>query len=252
MPRHQRIRSETGIYHVMLRGINKRAIFGDDEDYYVFIKTLKRYKTVGGYRIFAYCLMSNHLHLLLKVECEELGVIFKRIAGSYVYWYNLKYGRIGHLFQDRFKSEPVEDDRYFLTVLRYIHRNPIDAGICEKIGDYPFSSYKEIVGGISDLTDTDYIRGIIGKDEFIRFCNVKSDDKCLEIESVSRLSDASAMKIMEKESGCKNAAEFQGLNADKRGRYINELKENGLSLRQINRLTGVSFRQISGSGGRFC
>ena len=102
----------------MLRGINHQLIFEEDEDMQRFIDTLKRYKDECGYSLYAYCLMGNHIHILLKEENEEISSILKRIAGSYVYWYNWKYGRSGHLFQDRFKSEPVEDDAYFLTVLR--------------------------------------------------------------------------------------------------------------------------------------
>ena len=120
MPRQARRKSKSGIYHVMLRGINKQVIFEDEEDSLKFLETLKNYKAISGYKIFAYCLMSNHIHLLLKVEKENLDLIIKRIAGSYVYWYNWKYHRSGHLFQDRFKSEPVEDDMYFLTVIRYM------------------------------------------------------------------------------------------------------------------------------------
>ena len=118
MPRQARKRSSSGIYHIMLRGINRQIIFEDREDYQRFFDTLKKYKAVSGYTIYAYCLMSNHVHILLKAGHEDLDLIIKRIAGSYVYWYNWKYGRVGHLFQDRFKSEPIETDEYFLTVLR--------------------------------------------------------------------------------------------------------------------------------------
>lgn len=86
--------------------------------------------------MFAYCLMSNHIHMLIKAEKEEPDLIMKRIACSYVYWYNSKYYRNGHLFQDRFRSEPVETDEYFLTVLRYIHQNPIKAKLVDNIADH--------------------------------------------------------------------------------------------------------------------
>lgn len=109
MPRQARKKSASGIYNIMLRGINQQVIFEDEEDNNKFIETIKTYKAISGYKIYAYCLMSNHVHLLLKVEKEDLDLIIKRIAGSYVYWYNWKYHRRGHLFQDRFKSEPVED-----------------------------------------------------------------------------------------------------------------------------------------------
>jgi len=90
MPRTRRLKSETGIYHVILRGINKQIIFEDDEDHEMFLKTLRQYKTQSQYKLLAYCLMGNHVHLLLKTEKEELGQIFRRIGASYVYWYNHK------------------------------------------------------------------------------------------------------------------------------------------------------------------
>ena len=113
MPRKARRKSESGIYHIILRGINKQIIFGDEEDHDRFLKTIKKYKIVCGYKVYAYCLMSNHVHLLIRVGQEDLDLIIKRIAGSYVYWYNWKYSRTGHLFQDRFRSEPVDSDEIF-------------------------------------------------------------------------------------------------------------------------------------------
>ena len=112
MPREARMKSESGIYHVMMRGINQQLILEDDEDNIKFLRVLKDYKEVCEYKIIAYCLMGNHIHLLIKEEKETLEHIFKRICGKYVYWYNGKYSRVGHLFQDRFKSEPIEDEKY--------------------------------------------------------------------------------------------------------------------------------------------
>jgi len=139
-----------------MRGINRQRIFEDDEDdedYERFIETLKSYKALSGYEIYAYCLMGNHFHLLLKVGKEDLELVVKRIAGSYVYWYNLKYGRCGHLFQDRYKSEVVEEDPYLLTVIRYIHQNPIKAGLCNCVSEYKYSSYGEYIAEDSRLVD---------------------------------------------------------------------------------------------------
>ena len=143
MSRQARKPSESGIYHVMLRGINKQQIFIDEEDYEKFLWVLKDTKEISEYKLYAYCLMDNHIHLLIKVEKEPLHIIFKRIGNRFVYWYNAKYQRIGHLFQDRYKSEAVENEEYFLTVLRYIHQNPLKAGICENVSDYKYSSYNE-------------------------------------------------------------------------------------------------------------
>ncbi len=188
MPRKAREKSSTGIYHVMLRGINGQIIFEDNEDYEKMIQVIKEYKEVCGYEINAFCLMSNHVHLLIKEGKEVLGIIFRRIGSKFVYWYNLKYRRSGHLFQDRFKSEEVEDDKYFLSVLRYIHQNPIKAGIVDNIRSYPWSSYKEYFNrnGICDigfglsLFSENEKRAKELLDEFNHFEN---DDKLLNMRS---------------------------------------------------------------------
>ena len=122
MPRSARKKSKTGIYHVMLRGINQQQIFEDNEDSEKFLQILKDCKAISEFKLYAYCLMGNHIHLLIHETEEPIEKFMKRIATRFVYWYNIKYQRVGHLFQDRFKSEPVEDDAYFLTVLRYIHQ----------------------------------------------------------------------------------------------------------------------------------
>jgi len=243
MPRNTRVKSESGIYHIMLRGINQQLIFEDEEDDRKFLEVLKDCKAVSGYKLFAYCLMGNHIHLLIKVEKEDLEQIFKRIGGRYVYWYNGKYSRAGHLFQDRYKSEPVETDEYFLTVLRYIHQNPVNANISKKVDGYLWSGYNDYINPKDgQLTDTDFVLEMIGKVEFVRYNNQVNNDKCLELEDKKfRLTDEQAKKIMAKISKCDNASEFQELDINKRDKYIRVFKENDMSVRQISRLTGINF-----------
>ena len=123
----------------------KKNIFNRVINYRHFVKCgrkwVKQCKEKYDFDIYAYCLMSNHIHLLIKEEKEPIEQIMKRIATRFVYWYNVKYQRVGHLFQDRFKSEPVENDAYFMTVIRYIHQNPLKAGLCKDISAYKYSSY---------------------------------------------------------------------------------------------------------------
>jgi len=138
MPRSARKKSKSGIYHIILRGVNRQTIFEDEEDTEKFLETLAEYKKENGYKTYAYCLMGNHIHLLIKEEKEDLGIAMRRIGASFVYWYNWKYDRTGHLFQDRYKSEVVEDEKYLLTVLRYIHQNPIKADLVKDIKEYSF------------------------------------------------------------------------------------------------------------------
>ena len=225
----------------MLRGINQQVIFEDNEDYSKFLETIEKYKTVSGYKIFAYCLMSNHIHLLLKVEKEDLDLIMKRIAGSYVYWYNWKYYRKGHLFQDRFKSEPVENDEYFFTVIRYIHQNPVKAEIAENVMEYRYSSYNDYVEGGSQITETEFALSIMQKEDFLCFNNESNEDNCLDVENVNfRLSDNDAREVIKKVSKCENSTEFQTLEPERRNYYIKKLRIKGMSIRQISRLTGIS------------
>ena len=149
MPRKAREKSGTGIYHVMLRGINHQDIFEERSDYWKFLKLL-RLQTHPEDKlgrplqphciVYAYCLMTNHVHLLLRELDEGLMPPIKSISIAYAQYFNLKYERSGHLFQDRFKSEPVNDMGYFITLLRYIHQNPIAAGIAASVSGYTWSS----------------------------------------------------------------------------------------------------------------
>ena len=239
MPRQARKKSNSGIYHIILRGINRQQIFEDVEDYNKFLRILEECKAISEFEIFAYCLMSNHIHLLLKEVKEPIDQIMKRIATRFVYWYNIKYQRVGHLFQDRFKSEPVENDEYFLTVIRYIHQNPVKAGICKKPQDYTFSSYNEFFKK-QTFVDCGFVLGMIKKDDFIKFNNEKAFEQCLDIEEkpTIRVTDEQAKKIIIKYSKCKSISEFEILPTDLKEKYIKNFHAKGISIRQISRLCG--------------
>jgi len=249
MPRSARKKSGSGIYHVILRGINKQRIFEDDQDNRKFLEKLKTYQEISRYEVYAYCLMSNHIHLLMVEGNEALGTVFRRIGASYVYWYNWKYNRTGHLFQDRYKSEAVETDEYFLTVMRYIHQNPTKAGITKGIEAYPWSSYREYIQK-PVLCNIKYAIDIFSKDSkealkmWVKFNQEKTNDQCLEYDDGNRLNDLEAAELIKKIAKVKNPGEIQTFEKQKRDVVIKKLKEKGLSIRQIERLTGVSFGVI--------
>jgi len=153
MGRPHREISPTGIYHVMVRGVNKQRIFENIEDYNGFIRILHKClhtDTEGtelkepNFDIYSYCFMDNHVHLLIGTREISLSDIIKRIMSSYARFFNYRYHRVGHLFQDRYRSEVCTNDGYFFTLLTYIHRNPIEAGICQYPDQYIFSSFNEI------------------------------------------------------------------------------------------------------------
>ncbi len=241
MARGKRVKSESGIYHIMLRGNNKQRVFFDLEDYYKFLSVLGICKGICGYKIFAFCLMDNHIHLLIQEGEEPLDKAFKRIGVRFVGWYNAKYKRCGNLFQGRFKSVPVNDDEYFITALRYIHQNPVKAGIAKKCADYDFSSYNAYFT-TAPLVDTDFALSLISISQFEELHNeVVNDERLDKLEKDTiRLTAEEAKNAFEKETNCTTAKDFLQMPKDMQTAYINLLKEKHLSLRQICELTGVS------------
>lgn len=134
------------IYHIMARGNYRQNIFKDDEDFKVFLVLMQDAKTKYGFKLHAYCLMTNHYHLLLETEQTEIWKIMKRINQIYAAYYNEKYRLTGHLFQGRYKSCLVENDSYFLQTSRYIHLNPVKAKMVPRAEAYPWSSYSTLIG----------------------------------------------------------------------------------------------------------
>ena len=122
MPRGVRRKSITNVYHCIIRGINRQDIFLDRQDFLKFKKELISTKEIYSYRLYSYVLMSNHIHLQIKDEKNNLSQVMKSIQIRYSKYFNSKYQRIGHLFQNRFESRCVEDVGYFINLQRYIHQ----------------------------------------------------------------------------------------------------------------------------------
>lgn len=240
MARLARIRSKTGIYHIMLRGIDGRDILLDDEDRMKFIEKLLRAKQKAGFKIYGYCLMDNHIHLLIE-ENEEIGTSIKRITVGYVQWHNNKYGRTGHLFQNRYNSEPVETETYLITVLRYIHQNPVKANIVKRATDYFWSSYNQYISvyqGENSQIDSQIIKSYFQKQEdFEKFMNAEHNDECLEYKPSKKYTDAALKKIIHEEY---NAGRFKEMLPEERNKLIKNIYQNtGTSIRQLGRVLGV-------------
>lgn len=245
MPRNAREKSESGLYHIMLRGINKQDIFEDDTDRERFVATLVRYKEISKFEIYGYCLMNNHIHLLIRQNVEPIGNLVKRICSSYVYWYNWKYERCGHLFQERYKSEAVENEGYLLTVLRYIHQNPVKAGISKNVKAYRWSSYNEYIMKPL-LVDTHFVLDILSSDKktavdiFVEHTNEQNEDRCMELYEKVRLNDDKVREYLEK-LGVLCQSELQQMERSKRNEIIRGLKAmEGITIRQLSRVTGIS------------
>lgn len=245
MPRGARKKSNSGIYHIMLRGINKQTIFEDEQDRTRFLDTLKKYKDISNYEVYSYCLMDNHIHLLVKESGENISEAIKRISSSYVYWYNVKYERCGHLFQERFKSEIVENNASFLKVLRYIHQNPIKAGLAKNVFACKWTSINEYVGKVN-IVDIDSGLNLFASDRkiaiplFIQFMNEPNDDECLDYQETVRMTDSEVKEHL-KELGITNPGILQRMGKENRDAALAKLKElNGVTIRQLSRITGIS------------
>lgn len=249
MPRSARAKSHSGIYHVMARGINRDPIFHDAEDFRHFLTILDHTRLPDAFALFAYCLMDNHIHLLLREQSDDLARSMKRINARYASWYNAKYDRIGPLFQDRFKSEAVDDDSYLLSVLRYIHQNPVKAHLAATPESYAWSScaaYYNLGRQPAESLDTAFILGLFADDtasavrQLKTFSQQDNTDTIIDFETTVRMSDAALRcKILGLLNGEPLSLVHQ-LEKQKRDTLLQKIKDlDGVTQRQIARVLGI-------------
>jgi putative transposase len=150
MPRRPRIDIPDTVFHIYIRGHNKSSIFLDDQDRYTFLKYLRRASERCPWDLLGYCLMDNHYHLQVKRLSITLGATMHHLNTLYAGYFNYRYAQAGHVFQNRFHSIPVEVDSYLLALSRYIHLNPVEAGLVGRPQEYRWSSYREFIGGPSE------------------------------------------------------------------------------------------------------
>jgi len=242
MPRIAREKSRSNIYHVMIRGINRQNIFEEDDDRLCFMKILDYCKEISGFKLHAFVLMSNHIHLLIEPSGESLNTVFSRIETRYAIWFNRKYQRTGYLFQNRFRSEAVETDQYFMTVLRYILQNPMKAGLESCPGSYRWSSYHAYEKGNGAVTDTQYALDLFGSREVLMEYLVRSNDDSImdEEDFDQRLRDEKVREKIFQITQCSSTAAFQQLDRLLQKKYAVQMYMSGLSLGQISRFTGMA------------
>ena len=205
MTRQRRKISNSKVYHVIVKGIDDQDIFYDDQDRRYFLKQILNLKKEINYDVYSYCLMTNHIHMVIKSEAKVLSKIMQSLMIRYVYYFNSRYERSGPLVQNRFKSKCVENQKYFLEVCRYIHRNPEKAGMA-KTQNYKWSSYQEYLGEekiINKKVLLHYFNNDIS--EFVKYTtNLKLDDvenlyDYAEYEIRNRLLDEEVSQIIMKE-----------------------------------------------------
>ena len=310
MPRKPRRLSSTGIYHIMTRGIDRMAIFHDDEDRGKYLAILanclpgeqsgvrvedgsfvpasrdkgdRPQPTASCLRVgdgsllptscdketvpncaqptgqpailYNYCLMDNHVHLLIKTGSEPLSHLMKRIGVRYAAFYKWKYHRTGHLFQDRFRSEPVEDDSYLLAVYRYIALNPVKAGLCEKPGKYRWCGCRVEDGSFVPASRDKRNRPQPGDSLQLMPLPVDVTREqlwtfiCADAPDIhpftERVLDGEAEELLLQFSGLHDPLDVTRLPRQEQVSLFYRLQEEGVSIQQMARLTGIAKTNIA-------
>lgn len=273
MARPIRIQYPGAFYHIMSRGSDRLNIFNDTLDYQdfllVFFDTIKRY----NWTCYAYCLMPNHYHLLIKTNEANLSLGMRQLNGVYTQNYNIRYKRIGHLFQGRFKSILVEEERYKYELIRYIALNPLRANTSQKIEDYKWNSVLEVLGLVdkTGCINTKEILSDFDEDEekakelLLEFLNYKSEkdiekprggvilgsNKFMEkIKEYFKIQEEELEIPVKERLACRPSLEelfkLGVKNIDERNSLICKIHVNyGYSLLEIGKYLGLHYSSIS-------
>lgn len=253
MPRMARKISKSKVYHIIFRGNDKQDIFLDKQDYLKMMKEIINTKEKYKYKIFAYCLMTNHVHLIIYDKNENISRAMQSLIVSYSNYFGKKYDKTGHLVQGRFFSKNVETKEYLIKLCRYIHQNPMKAKI-SSTNQYKWSSYKEYVGN-SNIVDNKMILSLLGKtkQEAIKnFIIIHQNEKegindYIEFEILSKLTDLELKQRIEKILNINNVdiRKIKKYNAQERNKVLKELKIiRGTSKTQIARVLGINRKII--------
>lgn len=241
MPRRTRRLSKADIYHVSIRGVGRVLIFEDDDDRRRFLDYLSRMLGDTGGELLAWCLMSNHAHMLFRLDLETLSEGMRRFESSYATYFNKRHDRVGHLFQGRFDSEPINDDTYLLTVVQYIHFNPEKANVAP-MARYRWSSYGEYLGR-SGLCNTDFVLGIVGGVEGFKRLHDAPTVGLTAIRDGRRLgkmNDEDVRAAVVEAIGEEKLRSLPSMDRSARDPLIAQMLRAGITVRQVERITGVS------------
>lgn len=274
MPRSARVKSATGVYHVIMKGIDGSELFLQNADYRRFIGLMREVKEECGFLLHAFCLMDNHVHFLIEESGGPLCEAFQKLELRYAGWFNFKYGRLGHLFMNRYKSFPVDELRYYRTVLRYICQNPVKAGLCSHVWEYRWSSAGPAgTGEARGLVDFERVAALCEVEDVLRYLDEvpaeipgrlsghgKMTDTVLK-ERVAALMHGGGSAALSGDIICKEGAPqgagagdggSGGVSGSLRGQaflalphavqtgFVRSVIRDGAGIRQLSRVLGVS------------
>lgn len=252
MSRQARHESQTGYYHVMMRGINREFLFRHDADKCYFMELVKDQQTDRLLELVAWCVMNNHVHMIVKAEKGAMSKAIKIISLKFAAHYNRVYHRIGPVFGDRFRSESIESDAYLLGALRYIHRNPVKANITQDVAGYNWSSYREYFNDVRYISEEKkaFVLGLFSNNlrSLAGFHVPEDDNEYLETrEDIEKSKWELAAKLMESfciEKGIRAAKEVTSSPE-----FFEEIcklltQQGRLSLRETAKLLEVTHKMV--------
>lgn len=237
--RKKRIYSSTGLYHIVVRGVNKQNIFYENVDRNYFIALLRKYSKKLNVQIYAFCLMENHVHLELNDTKQKISLFMQCLCSMYARYFNRKYDRIGHLFQERYLSEVIKDEKYFVTVFRYILQNPEKAGV-SKTKNYRWSSYN-LYKSKSTIIDKRVIIKYFGSiSNLYKMVDIPVKKYLLEIELRPSEKELNYVKRIKEILKADTPLLNPDIRHDELILKLRKLKAAKLSIRVISRITGIS------------
>lgn len=246
MSREARRFSKTGLYHIVFRGVNHCHLFEETVDYEKFLSILKTVKEELSFEIYAYCLMSNHVHVFIhEKKIGDITKIMKKILTHYAGWFNRKYRRSGALIANRYKSDCVEDEKYIFSLVRYIHQNPIMANIVDNLEEYKWSSFNDYKKGESEFVDIKFILETISLNkefaikDFVELHNFFDTEIFFPRDGKRKSEEEVRKEIVDFLNG-KEPQIILTLTRTERNDILMGLRGIGLSIRQIERATGIS------------
>lgn len=247
MPRRFRSQSNSGFYHVILRGNGRQVLFEDDAARHTFLDLLHARLSDSMISLLAWCLMSNHVHLIISDASNELSHAFHRVCCSYAQYFNGRGGHVGHVFQDRFSSCAIDSEDYLLRAIRYVHANPEKAGV-SRADRYEWSSFREYVTS-PVITETSLILGMVGGvDGFLALMG-SQDPIGYQFDGGTRISDDDAADIaryvLARSLDVKcDLRSIKAFPSQTRNPVLGALRRAGLRVSQIERLTGIGASTI--------
>ena len=247
MPRRPRRIASTGFYHVVVRGNGKQLLFADNADREAFLEYVATNAKKNAIDVLAWCLMDNHVHLCLS-DAEEAGIdqlseMMRGMQTAYAARFNLKTGHIGHVFQGRFESQPIESAPYLVQAVRYIHNNPEKAGIC-RADAYSWSSYREYVGTPNICNTAIVLNELGGVEAFVAFSQ-ETPEQAYRFSPRQRLGDSEAYDIALETLGQTDPHLIKSLPKTERDALLQKLRAQGIGVKQIARLTGLGENTVA-------